>query len=71
MGWVGGGEGVCLCGRMSKWLIVLGYLMTFFLQDNINDKWTWKHDLVEDYTVKGVYRILQLLFSFLLICFQS
>jgi len=30
----------------------------FFLQDNINDKWTWKHDSVEDYTVKGVYRIL-------------
>ena len=26
----------------------------FLLHDNINDKWTWKHDSVEDYTVKGV-----------------
>lgn len=27
-------------------------------QDNINDKWIWKHNYVEEYSLKDVYHIL-------------
>jgi hypothetical protein len=33
-------------------------LDNILLQDNVNDKWIWKHDLVEGYSVKGVYHII-------------
>jgi len=33
-------------------------LDNIFFLDNVLDKWIWKHNPVEEYTVKGVYHIL-------------
>lgn len=38
--------------------VVLFFAEIFLLQNNMTDKWIWKHDTHEGYSVKGVYHIV-------------